>query len=318
MTGSFTIHPDMSDLIAAKKALTNTADPDTLRDEWNSYGARLSRPRPDDMSVENISASWSGVAPNGFVPLRIYRPKETIGIAAPCVLFLHGGGFIKGSLDSADSNAWGAAQVTGAVVISIDYRLAPGFPYPSALTDTYAVLEYVRTNSVALGIDPGKIAVWGESAGGNLAAAVCLMSRDRKGPAIRAQVLIYPCLTDDCLSNSYSTYGNSVGLKTDFMLRGWKLYLDSHRPTPESYATPLKHANLSRLPPAFIHYAEIDPLADDSRQYAERLRAAGSPVTLRRATGMIHGFIRARFSGTTAESEFALPCMHLRGIFAAP
>jgi acetyl esterase len=317
MQNIFTIHPDMSDLIAAKEALTKTNDSGVVRSEWDNYGARLSRPYPKDMDVRDMSVACSGAGRDGTVPVRIYRPAEAKDGVAPCVLFLHGGGFIKGSLESADANAWGVAQETGAVVVSVDYRLAPDFPYPAALMDTYGVLEYIKANASSLGINPDKISVWGESAGGNLAAATCLMSRDRKGPQICAQVVIYPCLTNDLSSQSYSVHGDSVGLTTKFVAHCWDMYLGGQKPDPESYATPLKQKNLAGLPPAFIHYAQIDPIADDGPQYAEQLRAAGGSATLRCATGMIHGFIRARFSGTTAEREFSLPCTFLRGVFAA-
>jgi acetyl esterase len=316
MQKAFTIHPDMSDLIAAKEALTKTNESGVVRSEWDSYGARLARPYPKDMEVRDMSVACSGAGRNGVVPVRIYRPAEAKDFKAPCVLFLHGGGFIKGSLESGDSNAWGVAQETGAVVVSVDYRLAPDFRYPAALIDTYGVLEYVKANAAALKIDPDKIAVWGESAGGNLAAATCLMSRDRKGPQICAQVLVYPCLTNDLTSESYSVHGESVGLTTKLVVHCWDMYLGDHKPDPESYATPLKQKNLAGLPPAFVHHAEIDPIAADGPQYAERLRAAGGSATLRCATGMIHGFIRARFTGTTAEREFFLPCTFLRGVFA--
>jgi acetyl esterase/lipase len=316
-SGDFKIHPDMNELIAAKKALTDASDSSTVRSEWENYGSRLSRPYPPGMKVESLSFECGRAGRNGKIDVRVYRPAEAEATHAPCVLFLHGGGFLKGSLDSADSNAWGVAYETGAVVVSVDYRLAPEFPYPDALTDVYAVLEYVVSNCESLGIDRDRVAVWGESAGGNLAAAVALMARDRKGPNLSAQVIVYGCLTDDLTSNSYVVHGQSIGLQTSFMVDCWTAYLGGRDPKDEVYSTPLKHPDLRGVPPAFIHYAEIDPLADDSPQYARRLKDAGVPTVLRCADGMIHGFIRARFGGPAAEREFTLPCMFLRGIFAA-
>jgi acetyl esterase len=318
MAKTYTIHPDMRDLVAAKEVLTRTSDPDLLREEWDSYGKKLSRPYPEGMIIENVSFACPGVGRNGSVPVRIYRPFEAQARkVTPCVIFLHGGGFIKGSLDTGDSNAWGMAAHVGAVVVSVDYRLAPEFPYPHALNDIYGVLHYLASNAGSLGIDKNGIAVWGESAGGNLSAAVSLMARDRGGPRIAAQVSIYAIFTDDATSESYSIHADSAGLKASCAELAWKQYLAGRDAGKEIYSAPLKCENLAGLPPAFIHYAEIDPIADDSPQYAARLKEAGVPVTLRCAEGMIHGFLRARFTGPTAAAEFALPCMFLRGIFAA-
>ena len=163
------------------------------------------------------------------------------------------------------------------------------------------------------GIDPERIALWGESAGGNLAAATALYARDKAGPRVVALVLVYGTFSDELNSQSRANFGNGFGLDSGFS--SWDAYLGGKRPTSEPYAAPLKHPDVSRLPPAFVHFGEYDPLADDSREYAKRLEAAGSPVILRCAERMIHGFIRARFSGPTAEREFTLPCEFLRNIF---
>jgi acetyl esterase len=243
--------------------------------------------------------------------VRIYRPA---GVAdpAPCVLYLHGGAFIKGSLESGDVVAWGVADQAKAIVVSVDYRLAPEHPFPAGLEDCYAALSHVAARGRDLGIDPRRIAVWGDSAGGNLAAALCLVTRDRGGPAIVAQALNYPCLTDELTAASYRIYAASPGLATAAMESAWDQYLAGDRPTRNPYAAPLKAKDLGRLPPAHIHVAEIDPLADDGRAYAARLGAAGGVVELRSAKRMIHGFLRARFDGPDAAAEFAEPCAFLR------
>jgi acetyl esterase len=316
MNASYSIHPDMRELIAAKEVLARTTDPAVLRAEWNNYGAKLSRPYPDGMVVKDEAFACPGAGRDGTVQVRIYRPAAARS-GASCVIFIHGGGFIKGSLDSADGNAWGISDQTGAVVVSVDYRLAPEFRYPAALTDVYEVLRYVTANSEALGVDSDRIAVWGDSAGGNLSAAVSLLARDKGGPKLAAQVLVYAALTNEPKAPSYSVHANSVGLTASSVADCWKQYLGDKSADVEPYAAPLKSGNLRNLPPAFIHHAEIDPIADDSAQYAERLAAAGVPTTLRCAKGMIHGFLRARFTGPTAASEFSLPCMFLRGIFAS-
>jgi acetyl esterase len=311
------IHPDMRDLFAAKEALTRTSDPEILRREWDAYGRRLSRPYPADLAVEDQTFNCQGAGRDGAIKVRIYRPKSAPK-DSPCVIFLHGGGFVKGSLNSADSNAWGIADETGAVVISVDYRLAPDFPYPAALNDAYEVLEYIAANAGVLGIDKTRIGLWGESAGANLVAGVSLMARDKNGPHISAQVMVYGPFTDDWTADSYRVHATTVpGVTTAMWHKTWPLYTAGKSGDDLFYATPAKVKNLKDLPPAFIHYAEIDPVADDSPLYAGRLAEAGVPTTLRCAKGMIHGFLRARFSGSTAANEFSLPCMYLRGIFAA-
>lgn len=310
------LHPDMQELFRAKVALTATTDPDILREEWNSYGDKMARPYPEHLKVEDRTVECPGAGRDGSLNVRIYRPAAA-GDSAPCVMFLHGGGFVKGSLDSADSNAWGVADETGAVVISVEYRLAPDFPYPAALEDSYAALRYIAANAAALGIDQDRIVLWGESAGANLAAGVCMMARDNEGPSVKAQVLIYGPFAGEFTSESYRLYATSVpGVTTAGIIKSWPLYTGGKPDDELPYAMPLKVKDLSGLPPAFVHYAEIDPIADDSPQFAERLTEAGVPTTLRCAKGMIHGFLRARFFGTTAANEFSLPCMYVRGVLA--
>jgi acetyl esterase len=230
---------------------------------------------------------------------------------SPCVVYLHGGAFIKGSLDSGDSNAWGVADRTGAIVVSVDYRLAPDNPFPAGVEDCYAAVLYLAEHGAELGIDGSRIGLWGDSAGGNMAAAVCLMARDRGRPKISAQVLIYPALTDDLSAEAYIKYALAP-VSAASIDRAWNLYLGDRRPISNGYAAPLKAPDLSNLPPAHVHFAEIDCLADDSRSFAQRLAEAGNDVTLCCAERMIHGFLRARFTGPDAAEEFEKPCRFLR------
>ena len=312
-TTAFDIHPDMDEVIAAKRAVAQTNDPQELRAAWNAYGARLARDRPGAMVVRDTVIARPATH-GGDIPIRIYCPRG-VETPSPCVVYLHGGAFIKGSLDSADTVAWGVADEVGVVVVSVDYRLAPQHPFPAGLEDCYAVVNFLAEQGDALGVQGGRLALWGDSAGGNLAAATCLMARDRGGPRIMAQALNYPCLTDELTSDSYLHHAESPGLRTANMDVAWSHYLGCRRPTDDPHAAPLKAEDLSGLPPAHIHYAEIDPLADDAVRYAERLAAAGSEVVPRCARRMIHGFLRARFSGPDAAAEFAHPCEFLRNRF---
>ena len=310
MTTTFDIHPDMADVIAAKQAIAQSTDPEEMRAAWHDYEARLGRDRPGGMVVEDTAIPRP--APDGGeIAIRIYRP-EGARVPGPCVVYLHGGAFVKGNLDTGDTIAWGVAAETGVAVVSVDYRLAPQHPFPAALEDCHAVVSRLAEHGERFGVQGDRLALWGDSAGGNLAAATCLMARDRGGPTIVAQALNYPCLTDDLTSDSYRRYAESPGLRTANMDWGWGHYLGDRRPTDDPYAAPLKAEDLSRLPPAHVHYAEVDPLADDAVQYAERLAAAGNDVVSRCARRMIHGFVRARFSGPEAAAEFARPCEFLR------
>lgn len=309
-TAQFDIHPDMAEVIAAKQAVPHSDDPEALRAAWNGYGARLARERPAGMKVRDTTIPRPA-SRGGDIPIRIYRP-EGVELPSPCAVYLHGGAFIKGSLDSGDTVAWSVAEETGLVVVSVDYRLAPRHPFPAGLEDCYAVVSYLAEHGDTFGVHGERLALWGDSAGGNLAAATCLMARDRGGPRIMAQALNYPCLTDDLTSDSYRRYAESPGLRTGNMAIAWGHYLGIRRPTLDPCAAPLKADDLSGLPPAHIHYAEIDPLADDARRYAEKLIAADNDVVLRCALRMIHGFLRARFSGAAAAAEFSHPCRFLR------
>jgi acetyl esterase len=244
------------------------------------------------------------------VPVRLYRPSGANSPSA-CIVYLHGGAFAKGNLDSGDPVAWGIADVTDLVVVSVDYRLAPENPFPCGVEDCFDVLLALSKHGGKYGIDGARLAVWGDSAGGNMAAAVCLMARDRGGPAIRAYALNYACLTDDLSAPSYRLYGNAP-VTTASIDRAWDLYLGARRPTSDGYAAPLKAMDLSNLPPAHVHLAEFDCLADDSRSYADRLTQAGNEVVLRTAPRMIHGYLRARFFGADALAEFTAPCVFLK------
>jgi len=306
----FDVHPEMKGLIEAKQKVSDTLAPTDLRAAWSAYGSSMQRPYPRGMVVSDQMFATPDIA-RKLTPVRIYRPASVPGAAAPCVLYLHGGSFVKGNLDSGDAVAWGVADQVPAVVVSIDYRLAPEHPFPSAVEDCYAVLCHLAANAEGLGLDAERIGVWGDSAGGGLAAALCLMTRDRRGPAIAAQALSYPMLTDELTSPAYSTYAESPGARTAALDACWSLYLGARRPTAEPYAAPLKAKDVSGLPPAHIHVAEVDPLADDGRIYADRLRSAGCTVELRVARRMIHGFMRARFFGPESAAEFARPCAFL-------
>ena len=239
--------------------------------------------------------------------MRWYRPAHARD-PSPCVLYFHGGGFCFGDLDSSDTQAWGIAQEAGVHVISVDYRLAPEHRFPAAHEDCYAVLEHIAANGESMGIDASRICTWGDSAGGNLSAAICLMARDRKGPPIAGQVIVTPMLGDDYESPSYIEHAHSPGLAASMVPGCWEQYLGTDQGSDNPYAMPIKAPDLSGLPPALVLVAEIDPLVDDGVGYAKRLEDAGAPTEVRIAKGMCHGFLRVRLRGSDTAAEFAAGC----------
>lgn len=221
------------------------------------------------------------------VPIRIYRPVDAP--ALPCLVYFHGGGWVIGDLATHDNVCRNLAARTGCAVIATDYRLAPEHPFPAPLNDCYNTLEWVHANAAELGIDPDRIAVGGDSAGGNLSACVSLRARDENGPAIIHQLLIYPA-TDSALdTGSYTTNGEGYMLTKAGMEWFYNHYIGSHDRFDPLIA-PLRAKNLSGLPPATVITAEFDPLRDEGEAYGNKLKAAGVPVVIQRFDGMIHGF----------------------------
>lgn len=304
------IHPDMAVLLRAREAAVPPAAGASVaevRSFWSRYTAGTHRPPPADMAVRDVAVA----GPGGDVPVRLYRPAgadERPGV----ILYMHGGGFVLGDLESSESVAWRLAEKTGAVVASVDYRLAPEYPFPVPFEDCLAVLRRLADSPTDAGIDPARIAVAGDSAGGNLAAALTLAARDAGGPAICAQALLYPCTGIDLALASYTDYAEGPGLTTASMV--W--FRDAYTPDAAGLADPLAWPavaqDLAGLPPAFVHSAEIDPIRDEGRIYAGRLARAGVDVTYREAKGMIHGFARAHATGAAARAEFDALCGFLR------
>jgi acetyl esterase len=239
--------------------------------------------------------------PAGDLPVRVYRPSDAPDL--PVLVYFHGGGWVIGNLDSHDPQCRAVANRAGCAVVSVDYRLAPEARFPAAAADAYAATSWVADHGSELGVDGSRIAVGGDSAGGNLAAVVTLMARDRGGPRLAYQVLVYPVTSSACDTHSYTEFADGYLLGKADMLWYWQHYLgDQDRAQP--YASPLQAADLHGLPPALIITAGFDPLRDEGEAYAERLRRAGVPVTVTRYDGMIHGFLG--YLGVIDESRQAV------------
>jgi len=238
--------------------------------------------------------------PAGEISLRIYTPAAKAPL--PLVAYFHGGGWVLGDLDVADRPCRLLASAAGAIVVSVAYRLAPEHRYPAAFDDCYAATAWVAEHAAELGGDPCKLAVCGDSAGGNLAAAVALAARDRGGPALSAQLLLYPSLDFNFDTESYREYREGYGLTKTRMIWFWAHYLGARALNGDPYACPLRADSLAGLPPAYVATAEYDPLRDEGEAYASRLREAGVAITAKRFDGMLHGFLWTLAATPTAAS----------------
>jgi acetyl esterase len=226
---------------------------------------------------------------DGKLAARVYRP-EGAAAGGPVIVFFHGGGWVIGSIASHDNTAGRMAVESGCTVVSVEYRLAPEHKFPAPLEDCYAATVWVAEHAAELGVDAGRLAVAGDSAGGNLAAALCLLARERGGPAISFQLLIYP-VTD--ITFDYPSHAENGPLNYILSGRAMRWFTDHYVGGADGVdwrAAPIQAEDLSGLPPAMIVTAELDPLRDEGEEYARRLEDAGVPTTLIRGAGMIHGF----------------------------
>ena len=282
------VHPQVSQLLDAMAEIggpaLNEMDPVAARTMYKAmaaFGKAEEVARIDDRLVPG---------PAGEIPVRVYTPAAAVGCAVPLLVWLHGGGWVIGDLDTADATARSLANRSGVVVVSVDYRLAPEHRAPAALDDSMAVLTWAVENAELLGVDASRVGVGGDSAGGNLAAALCLRVRDQLGPGIDFQLLVYPVV--DCTLDHPSMEENAEGyfLTKDAMVWFVDHYLGDADPTDPS-VSPLLAPSLADLPPALVITAEFDPLRDEGEAYAARLREAGVEVEAIRYDGQVHGFV---------------------------
>ena len=242
-------------------------------------------PEPVDQVVPGVVPG-----PAGPIVVRIYTSKG--GQAAlPGLVYLHGGGWARGSLQTHDIVCRSLANGAGCVVVSVDYRMAPEYRFPAAFEDSLAATRWVAEHAAEIGIDPRRLAVGGDSAGGNLAAAVALAARDAGGPSLVHQLLIYPVTDYNFDTRSYADNAEGYMLTRAAMQHYWRLYLRDGSDGADFRASPLRARDFGNLPPALVITAEFDPLRDEGRAYADRLREAGTPVLYREYPGMVHGFV---------------------------
>lgn len=264
--------------------LTTDGGPQAARERFNALPRVeiLPEVRAEDRAVDG---------PGGPIPVRVYRPPTKTEAPPPVVLFFHGGGWSVGDLDSYDGTARRHAADADAVVVSVDYRLAPEHPYPAAVDDVWAVTQWVAEHADELGVDASRLAVAGDSAGGNLAAVVAQLARE-SGPAIRFQLLWYPATTWDTSLPSFEENADAPILNLAAIGGVSRWYVgDMDLSDMPATLAPARAKDLSGLPPAYIAVAGHDPLRDDGARYAELLSDAGVPVELHNAATLVHGYL---------------------------
>ncbi|MFX3658022.1 MAG: alpha/beta hydrolase [bacterium] len=273
---------------------------------------RLMRPANPDLAVARVEDRRIP-GPAGEIPLRVYTPAGDGPF--PVLVNFHGGGWVIGDLETADAVCRDIARTAGCVVVSVDYRLAPEHAFPAAVEDSFAATAWVADNVRMLNGN-GRLAVGGESAGGNLAAVVSRMARDRGGPQIDFQLLLYPVTDCDLERPSYQANGQGYLLELATMRWFWDQYCPDHAQRRSPDASPLRADDLSRLPPALVVTAEFDPLRDEGEAYAAALRDAGVAAEAVRYDGLVHDFFATAQIFQASRPGFEHACQALRRALA--
>jgi acetyl esterase len=276
-------------MAAANRPAWNTLSPQAARELYLSLRPAGQGPMPDGITVANRKIAGKD---GNSVPVRLYRPDRLSPDAKlPALLYAHGGGWVFGNLDSHDVLCAQLAIEAGIAVMAVDYRLAPEARFPAAFDDVVAGLQWLAANGASVGVDPNKLAIGGDSAGGNLAAAVSIWARDNKGPKLRMQLLAYPVTDIVARAESYRLFADGYGLNAATM----EWFMDHYAPDKKSRddwrVSPLKAKSLAGLPPALVVTAGYDPLRDEGRAYAWRLQQEGTVADLVEFGGMLHGFL---------------------------
>lgn len=286
------IHPAAAPILEMMKQLPAAAGPYTVEAFRIGDAQPMPFPKADVAEIRDLVLAGS--------PARLYHPKP--GETLPAIFFLHGGGWVCGTVETHDGLCRALAAKTGCAVISLDYPRAPENPFPEPLEASYRALQALP--AAGLAIDTRRIAVAGDSAGGNLAAALCLLVKERGGVRIAHQLLFYPVLDTDFARESYTVNGADYFLTREMMRWFWQQYVGDAVDAPHALAAPVRAGDLAGLPSATIITAEFDPLRDEGEAYAAQLKAAGVPVKLERVAGMFHGF--ASMTGILPHADEAL------------
>jgi acetyl esterase/lipase len=281
---------DFSDMIKILPTVSDFSTVEKVREARATRYDMFMKPPPprEDVTSEDRMVAGSEGAPD--VAIRIFRPTASASEPRPCVFEIHGGGFITGDLEMMDPWCQRVAGEIGAVVVATSYRLAPENPFPAGVEDCYASLCWTAANAEELGIDPDRLAIAGQSAGGGLAAACALMARDRGGPKLCFQLLEIPELDDRLETPSMLAFDDTPLWNRPNAVWSWKHYLGpDHKGEVSPYAAPSREQDLSGLPPAYVSTMEFDPLRDEGILYALGMLQAGVSVELHSLPGTFHG-----------------------------
>jgi acetyl esterase len=287
--------------------------PDQAREQYLLRVSKLAVREPISKSTDRLIPG-----PGSELPIRIYQPREVKpGELLPVLVWLHGGGFVIGNLDTHDSACRMLANRADCLVVAVDYRLAPEFKFPAAVEDSMAALRWVALHAREIGGDPERIAVGGDSAGGNLAAVCALLARDEGYPRLAFQLLIYPCTAPEPETPSHRKFAEGYVLTRNTVTWFYRHYVRSPKDFYDFRFAPLAADDLSNLPASLILVAGYDPLRDEGVDYAKRLIDAGNRVTLANYEGMIHGFYLMGAAVDAAKHAIAQSAQALREAFAA-
>ena len=312
------IDPELAAFVEAMPVI-DLSDPVAARAGFEDLLVAIGRdlPEAEGLTIEDRLVPGWGDDP--AVPVRVYQPPvRADGAALPAVLQIHGGGFIVGSVEAEHAGSVLLAAGIGAVVVSVEYRLAPEHPYPAALHDCYAALSWLHAEAAALGVDTARIALMGASAGGGLAAATALLARDLGGPPVCFQLLQIPELDDRLDTPSMLAFEDSPVWNRPLAVQSWRAYLGPLSGSEDipAHAAPARAIDLSGLPPAYISTAENDPLRDEGITYALRLLQAGVSVELHQFPGTFHGsaLVTSAAVSRRAQSEVAAVLRRALGV----
>lgn len=296
---------------AAGKAPIQALTVEQARRRQDEEAAARARP------LEPVALVADHLAPSGAggVPVRLYHPDP--GGRLPVLVYLHGGGWVLGGVAFSDAVCRRLANASGCVIASVEYRLAPEHPFPAGLEDAWTATRFVASCAADLHVDAARMAVGGDSAGGNLAAVVARRARDERGPGVGLQVLVYPVTAHDPGTPSASACAEGYGLETAGMRWYWDHYAPAGLDRSHPDLSPLRAEDLSGLPPALILTAEHDPLRDEGEAYGARLAEAGVPVTCKRYPGSIHGFLDMLGEFDEADEAIEAIAKALQTAFAA-
>jgi acetyl esterase len=254
------------------------------------FAALMELAGPKDVPIGKV-ANLTCPGPDGDIPLRIYTPVAPSSDVLPALLFFHGGGFVIGNLDTHDGLCRMIANEAGVRVIAVDYRLSPEHKYPAAIEDASAALKFVEANAPQLGVDANRLAIGGDSAGGNIAAVIAQIAKENGGPSLAFQLLFFPVTQIGEETSSFRSFAEGFFLEKAGLEWFYRAYLPDGANRKDPHISPLMASSLEGLPPAYLAIAEFDPLHDEGLAYGEKLKKAGVPCEIADYRGLVHDFI---------------------------